>query len=60
MLKALLQRDAEVRVEHQDLLQEVDSFRRRTRVFLLEVGTWVALELLKVLKCFKVSHKTFV
>ena len=34
VLQALLKRDSEVRVEHKDLLQEIDCLRRRARVFL--------------------------
>ena len=60
VFQTLLQRDAEVRVEDQDLLQEIDSLGRRAWVFLLEVGAGVRRELLEVLKRFQVRDEAFI
>ena len=60
VLQALLQRDAIVGVEDQNLLQEVDCLRRRARVFLEEVRSGIGWELLEILQRFQVGDETLV
>lgn len=60
VFQALLQRDAIIRVKHQNLLQEVDCLRWRAGVLDAEVGAWIALELFKVLKRFEVSNEALI
>jgi len=60
MLEALLERDAEVRVKDQDLLEEIDSLRWGAWVLLLQVSPRVWSELFQVLQSLQVSNKAFV
>ena len=60
VFQTLLQRDAIVWVEDEDLLQEVDCLGRRPRVLLDQIGSRASWELLQVLERLQVRDETFV
>ena len=58
MLQCVVQTHSEVRIEHQNLVQEVNRFGRSTWVFQLQVCSANERERVEVFKSFLVSHKT--
>jgi len=57
---ALFERDAEIGVEHKDLLQEVDGLGRGPRILCMKICSLQILESVEVLKCLLVSHKRLI
>ena len=60
MLKAGLQWNSVVRVEDENLLQEIDCLFRTAWVFIFEISTWCVSKLLEVLESLEVCDETLV